>query len=262
MKVKPKNNIEIKKMRAAGKLAGQVLDYITPFVEPGISTLKLNDLCAEFTEKHGALSAPLNYRGFPKSICTSLNDVVCHGIPSAEDILKDGDILNIDITVILDGYHGDTSRMFISGDTSKENKKLIQHTYDAMMLGISQIESGAMLSKIGKSIQPFCENAGYGVVREYCGHGIGSVFHEEPAVLHYDPQNPEYDLKLRKGMTFTVEPMVNIGTAGNHLLPDEWTVKTNDGKNSAQFEHTLAVTADGCEIFTLSSEGYTCPPYK
>tara|TARA_R110000868_G_scaffold190862_1_gene434847 strand:+ start:149495 stop:150286 length:792 start_codon:yes stop_codon:yes gene_type:complete len=262
MKVKPKNNVELEKMRAAGKLAAEVLDYITPFVKVGVSTLELNDLCAEFTEKAGAISAPLNYRGFPKSICTSLNDVVCHGIPAAEDILKDGDILNIDVTVILEKFHGDTSRMFLVGNVSDENKKLVQDTYDAMMVGINSIKSGTDVSDIGCAIEEFIAPKGYGIVREYCGHGIGKVFHSDPMVVHYATHNKDYSMKLRKGHTFTVEPMINIGVAGNELMDDEWTVRTLDRKNSAQFEHTIAVTDEGVEILTTSPAGHTCPPYK
>lgn len=262
MKVKPKNNVELKKMRAAGQLAASVLDYITPFVKEGVSTLKLNNLCEEFTQKHGAVSAPLNYRGFPKSICTSINDVVCHGIPSAEDILKDGDIVNIDVTVILDGYHGDTSRMFYVGNVSEEDKKLVENTYKSMMIGIETIKSGSYLNDIGKAIDKFIRPQGYGIVTEYCGHGIGKIFHEEPAVVHYDQKNPLTDMRLRKGMTFTVEPMINHGLSGTELMDDEWTVRTSDRRRSAQFEHTIAVTDEGVEILTASPKGYTYPPYE
>lgn len=262
MKVKPKNNVELKKMRAAGKLGAEVLDYITDFVEVGVSTEKLNQLCHDFILEHNAIPAPLNYRGFPKSICTSINDVICHGIPSEKEILKDGDIINIDITVILDGFHGDTSRMFLVGNVSEQDKKLVQDTYDAMMAGINTIKSGSDLSEIGKTIQKFAEPKGYSVVRDYCGHGIGQVFHDEPMVLHYDPQNSMYNLKLRKGMTFTVEPMINLGAYEGNVMEDDWTVRTIDGKKSAQFEHTIAVTENGVEILTASPKGYTCPPYK
>lgn len=262
MKAKPKNNIELKKMRAAGKLAAEVLDYITPFVKVGVSTQELNDLCAEFTEKAGAISAPLNYRGFPKSICTSLNDVVCHGIPSEKDILKDGDILNIDVTVILEKFHGDTSRMFLVGNVSDADKQLVQDTYDAMMIGIQSIKSGTDVKDIGCAIEAFIKPKGHGIVREYCGHGIGTVFHDNPMVVHYATNSKDYSMKLRSGHTFTVEPMINIGTAANELMSDDWTVKTIDRKNSAQFEHTIAVTDTGVEILTASPAGHTCPPYK
>lgn len=261
MKVTPQNRIELDKMRRAGELAARVIDHVTPYVEPGVSTEKLNQICHEFTEKHGGVSAPLNYKGFPKSICTSINDVVCHGIPSEADILKEGDIVNLDITVILDGFHGDTSRMFGVGKISEENANLIKRTHEAMMKGIETIRSGSYLLDIGKAIQPFAEGHGYGVVKEYCGHGIGKLFHSDPAVLHYDPKDEQYNLRLKRGMTFTVEPMINLGSAGNHLEKDGWTVRTNDGKNSAQFEHTLAVTEDGVEIFTKSPKGWDCWPY-
>lgn len=260
-KIKPKNNVELDKMRVAGKLAAEVLDYITPFVKPGISTNHLNDLCEEYTQKHGAISAPLNYRGFPKSICTSINDVVCHGIPSEKDILKEGDIVNIDVTVIVDGYHGDTSRMFYVGEVSEEAKKLVETTYKAMMAGIRTIKSGSQLANIGWAIENVISPHGYGIVKDYCGHGIGKEFHTDPMVLHYGVNDKRYDVKLKKGTTFTVEPMINVGTYETELMNDDWTVKTADRKLSAQFEHTIAVTADGVEILTLSPKGYTCPPY-
>lgn len=261
-KVKPKNNIELEKMRVAGRLAAEVLDYITDYVEVGVSTEKLNQLCHDFITERDAIPAPLNYRGFPKSVCTSINDVICHGIPNDNDVLKDGDIINIDVTVIVNGYHGDTSRMFFVGNVSEENKKLVQDTYDAMMAGINTIKSGSDLQDIGKAIQQFAEPKGYSVVRDYCGHGIGKTFHDEPMVLHYDAHNSNYKMKLRKGMTFTVEPMINLGTYEGDVMSDDWTVRTKDRKNSAQFEHTMAVTEDGVEIFTASPKGYTCPPYK
>lgn len=260
-KVTPKNRIEIDKMRAAGKLAAETLDFITPYVKPGVSTLELNDRCHEFITKNGAIPAPLNYRGFPKSICTSINAVVCHGIPSASEILKDGDILNIDVTVIVDSYHGDTSRMFLVGNVEPKLKKLVDDTWLAMMEGIKTIKSGSHLSDIGRAIQTFAEARGYSVVRDYCGHGIGKIFHEEPMVLHYDPKDPRYDMRLRKGMTFTVEPMINLGVDTSHVLDDDWTVVTDDGKPSAQFEHTLVVTDDGCELLTASPTGLDRPPY-
>ena len=261
-KQKPKNNIELVKMRKAGLLAAQTLDYITPFVTPGTSTEKLNTLCHEFILKHGAIPAPLNYRGFPKSICTSVNAVICHGIPSAQVILKDGDIVNIDVTVIVEGFHGDTSRMFYVGTVSPERQKLVEVTYEAMMRGIKTVKSGSTLSAIGKTIQTYVEAQGYSVVRDYCGHGIGRVFHDAPMVLHYDPCDPTLDLKLRKGMTFTIEPMVNVGVYDGIEQSDGWTVVTADGKDSAQFEHTIAVTQDGYEILTQSPTGLHKPPYS
>ena len=261
-KVKPKNNIQIQKMRDAGLLAAQTLDFIVPHVKPGVTTEEINTLCHNFITEHGAIPAPLNYRGFPKSVCTSVNEVICHGIPSRECTLKDGDIINIDVTVIVDGFHGDTSRMFFVGDVSPERQKLVEVTYEAMMRGIKQVKSGATLSDIGRAIQDYAEGEGYSVVRDFCGHGIGEVFHDEPMVLHYDPQNPALDMKLRKGMTFTIEPMINIGTYEGVMLEDEWTVITADKKDSAQFEHTLVVTKDGFEILTASPTGLDKPPYK
>lgn len=261
-KVKPKNNVEIEKMRAAGKLAAETLDMIAEHVKPGVSTEELNTLCHEFIVSRGAIPAPLNYRGFPKSICTSKNEVICHGIPSEKDILQDGDIVNIDVTAIVDGFHGDTSRMYYVGNVSPQRKKLVQDTYEAMMLGISTVRSGSMLSDIGKAIQEFAEAKGYSVVRDYCGHGIGHIFHEQPMVLHYDAKDPRLDMKLRKGMTFTVEPMINIGTYEGITLEDDWTVITADGKDSAQFEHTIVVTETGYELLTQSPKGLDYPPFK
>ncbi|MAF31231.1 MAG: type I methionyl aminopeptidase [Magnetococcales bacterium] len=262
MKQKPKNNVELNKMRAAGRLAAEVLDFITPYVKEGENTLKLNDLCHDFIIQHGATPAPLNYRGFPKSICTSINDVVCHGIPSKDDVLKDGDILNIDVTVILDGFHGDTSRMFLIGNVSKEHQQLVQNTYEAMMVGINTVKSGGDIQNIGCAIEEFIKPKGYGIVEEYCGHGIGKTFHSDPMVVHYANNHPNYSMKLRKGHTFTVEPMINMGTAGNELMDDEWTVRTLDRKFSAQFEHTVAVTENGVEILTESPAGLHYPPYN
>lgn len=249
-------------MRAAGRLAAEVLDFITPHVNAGISTEKLNQMCHDYTVQHGGISAPLNYKGFPKSICTSINDVICHGIPSEKDILKNGDIVNLDITVILDGYHGDTSRTFWVGEVSEEAKQLTINTYNAMMAGINTVKSGSKLSEIGAAIQPFADKAGYSVVRDYCGHGIGKEFHTDPMVLHYKYDDPRFDARLRKNTTFTIEPMFNLGVYEGKLMDDDWTVKTKDGKLSAQFEHTILVTEDGVEILTASPAGYTHPPYK
>lgn len=261
MKLTPLNRVELEKMRVAGKLAAEVLDMITPHVQPGVSTEKLNQICHDFIIEHNAIPAPLNYRGFPKSICTSINDVICHGIPTDKEILQDGDIINIDITVIVNGYHGDTSRMFLVGDVAEEGKKLVQTTYDCMMAGIETIKSGSKLSDIGKAIQAVADQNKYGVVRDFCGHGIGSTFHTDPMILHYAYDNPQYDAKLRSGVTFTVEPMINTGSWQAVVLEDDWTAKTVDGGLSAQFEHTLAVTENGVEIFTLSPNGWHCPPY-
>jgi len=249
---------QFKKMRLAGSLAAKVLDYITEFVEVGVTTDRLNQLCHDFTTKNGAISAPLNYRGFPKSICTSVNHVVCHGIPG-EKKLKKGDIVNIDVTVILDGWYGDNSRMYYVGEPSIKAKRLVETTYKAMMLGIEQVRPGVTLGDIGCVIQEFSEGHGYSVVRDYCGHGIGQVFHGEPNVMHFGQHNT--GLELEEGMFFTIEPMINIGGYETKSLSDKWTVVTRDRSLSAQFEHTIGVTKDGYEIFTLSPKGFTCPPY-
>jgi len=276
MTVTIKSAAEIEKMRIAGKLAAAVLDFITPHVKPGVSTLALNDLCHDYiVNTQQAIPAPLNYGGsayripFPKSVCTSVNGVVCHGIPSEKKILKSGDILNIDVTVIKDGYHGDTSKMFFIGEPSIKAKRLVKITQECMYLGIAQVKPGAKLSSIGKAIQPHAEQASYSVVREYCGHGIGLVFHEDPQVLHFhdyiDKNRPigkrkilaynhDEDLDLAPGMIFTVEPMINEGLADVKLEADGWTVVTKDRSLSAQFEHTILVTETGYEILTLRAE--------
>lgn len=247
-------------MRAAGKLAAEVLDYITDFVDVGVSTGKLNDLCHEFIISHGAIPAPLNYRGFPKSICTSINHVICHGIPAEDKKLRDSDIINIDVTVILNGYYGDTSRMYYVGkNVGVKAKRLTQVTYDCMMKGIEIIKPGLPLNEIGRVIQKTAEAAGYSVVRDFCGHGIGKVFHDEPSVLHF--YEKEENRVLQEGMFFTVEPMINAGKWESKVLPDGWTAVTRDKSLSAQFEHTVAVTKDGFEIFTLSPKGFKLPPY-
>lgn len=245
-----KNNHEIKKMREAGKLAAQLLDYIEPYVRAGVSTQYLNDCCKGFTKKHGAKSAPLNYNGFPKSICTSINDVVCHGIPSEKEILKDGDIVNIDVTVMLDGYHGDTSRTFMIGNVSEDIKNLVNRTEQAMYLGIDAVKPDHYLYDIGKTIENYISGFGYSIVKEYGGHGIGKHFHEKPFVAHYF--TPENKIKLKKGMIFTIEPMINMGKsdAVNISMLDGWTVRTADGSPSAQFEHTVLVMSEGVEILT------------
>lgn len=247
------------KMRAAGLLAAQTLDYITDYVKEGVSTNYLNELCHNFIIKNEAIPAPLNYKGFPKSICTSINHVVCHGIPN-DKLLKKGDILNIDVTVILDGWYGDTSRMFYISEVSIKPRRLVQVTYEAMLLGIEKVRPGIKLGDIGHTIQQYVEKHNYSVVRDYCGHGIGKIFHAEPSVLHYG--KPDTGVILEEGMFFTIEPMVNAGhyaTLLSHL--DGWTVTTRDKSLSAQFEHTIGVTKDGFEIFTLSPKGYKYPPY-
>ncbi|RED51991.1 type I methionyl aminopeptidase [Aestuariispira insulae] len=247
-------------MRKAGSLAAEVLDYITPHVVPGISTGELDRLCAEYTASKGAVSAPLNYRGFPKSICTSINHVVCHGIPDDTKKLKEGDAINIDVTVIVDGWHGDTSRMFLVGDKIPvKARKLVQTTYECLMIGVEMVKPGVRLGDIGHAIQQHAEKNRYSVVRDFCGHGIGRVFHDAPSVLHYG--KPNTGVTLQEGMFFTIEPMVNAGKYGVKVLQDGWTAVTKDKSLSAQFEHTIGVTADGVEIFTKSPKGFTCPPY-
>ena len=245
-------------MRRAGRLAAATLDFITPHVVPGIATGELDRLCHEFITGHGAVPAPLNYRGFPKSICTSVNHVVCHGIPG-EKRLAEGDIINIDVTVILDGWHGDTSRMFPVGRVGVKAQKLVDVTYEAMMRGIAEVRPGATLGDIGHAIQSHAEAQRFSVVRDFCGHGIGRIFHAAPSVLHYGDAGT--GMVLQEGMFFTVEPMINAGKHHVKVLEDGWTAVTRDRSLSAQFEHTVAVTADGHEIFTLSPAGLDRPPY-
>ena len=247
-------------MRKAGRLGAQTLDFITPHVVPGVSTGELDRLCHDFIVEHDAIPAPLNYRGFPKSICTSINHVVCHGIPDPEKILVEGDAMNIDVTVILDGWHGDTSRMFFIGDKIPiKARRLCDVTYEAMMRGIEQVRPGAHVGDIGHAIQSFAEIARCSVVRDFCGHGLGRVFHDEPNILHYG--RPGEGEELRKGMFFTVEPMINLGRYDVKILSDGWTAVTKDRSLSAQFEHSIGVTAAGHEIFTLSPAGHTKPPF-
>lgn len=254
------NEQDFTKMRAAGKLAAEILDFIGDFVKAGVTTDELNKLCHDKIVENGAIPAPLNYKGFPKSICTSINHVVCHGIPN-EKPLKDGDIVNIDVTVILEGWHGDTSRMFYVGEPSIKAKRLVQVTYEAMMLGIAQVKPGAHLGDIGFAIQNYVEKLGFSVVRDYCGHGIGKIFHAEPNVVHYGKKGD--GIVLKEGMFFTVEPMINAGKYETILSKhDGWTVTTRDKSLSAQFEHTIGVTKDGCEIFTASPIGRDFPPYR
>jgi methionyl aminopeptidase len=245
-------------MRVAGQLAAEVLDYITPFVLPGVTTEKLDKLCHEYIVGHGAIPAPLNYRGFPKSICTSINHVVCHGIPGPKKLVE-GDIINIDVTVIVDGWHGDTSRMYGVGTVGVKGRRLIDATYDAMMAGINLIRPGVTLGDIGYAIQQLAEGRQFSVVRDFCGHGIGQVFHDEPSVLHYGKRGE--GMALKAGMFFTVEPMINAGGFTTKVLSDGWTAVTRDHSLSAQFEHTVGVTETGVEIFTTSPKGWHKPPY-
>ncbi|MEX0299742.1 MAG: type I methionyl aminopeptidase [Kordiimonas sp.] len=245
-------------MRAAGRLAAEVLDHVTPYVEAGITTDELNTICHDFILKNGATPAPLNYRGFPKSICTSINHVICHGIPGPKK-LKNGDSLNIDITVILDGWFGDTSRMFFVGEPKLLPKRLCKVTFEALWKGIEVVKPGAHLGDIGHAIQTHVEAHRYSVVRDFCGHGIGRVFHDEPSIVHYG--TPGTGPELRPGMFFTIEPMVNAGKHTCKVLSDGWTAVTRDKSLSMQFEHTLAVTEDGYEVFTKSPKGWECPPY-
>ncbi|MEA3303044.1 MAG: type I methionyl aminopeptidase [Pseudomonadota bacterium] len=243
---------ESEKMRSAGRLAAQVLEMIEPHVVAGTTTDELDRICHDYiVNQQQAIPAPLNYHGFPKSICTSVNHQVCHGIPGDKK-LKNGDIINIDITVIKDGFHGDTSKMFAVGSASVLAKRLMQTTQDAMWRGIGMVAPGVRLGDIGHAIQQLAEAAGFSIVREYCGHGIGRNFHEEPQVMHYG--KPGTGLELRAGMCFTIEPMINAGKAPIRLLPDQWTVVTRDRKLSAQWEHTLLVTDSGHEVLTLRDE--------
>lgn len=239
---------ELDKMRKVGRLAAQLLDHLAPLVQPGISTLELNDEAERWTQAYGARSAPLGYYGFPKSICTSVNQVVCHGIPTEDQILQEGDILNIDVTPILQGYHGDTSRMFTVGQVSETAQRLIQVTEECLLRGIEAVRPGGHLGDIGAAIQVHAEAAGFSIVRDYVGHGIGRKFHMDPQVFHYGRRG--HGRKLRPGMVFTIEPMINEGTHEVTTLRDQWTVVTQDRKLSAQAEHTVAVTREGVEILT------------
>ena len=248
-----KTQDEIAKMRVAGKLASEVLMMIKDHVKPGISTGELDSICHDFiVDVQDAIPAPLNYKGFPKSICTSVNHQICHGIPSHSKKLKNGDIINIDVTVIKNGYHGDTSRMFMVGKTSIQSKRLCEVTRQSMIEGIKVVKPGATTGDIGAAIQEYAESNNYSVVREYCGHGIGKRFHESPQILHYGKKNT--GVRLEEGMTFTVEPMINVGSYRTKLLNDGWTVVTQDHELSAQYEHTVLVTKEGSEILTLRSE--------
>ena len=245
-------------MRKAGQLAAACLDFITPYVKVGVSTDELNTLCHDWTLERGAVPAPLNYRGFPKSICTSINHVVCHGIPG-DKVLSDGDIINIDVTVILDGWYGDTSRMFYAGKPSIKAQKLVETTFECLWRGIEMVRPGATLGDIGHAIQTYAESKRYSVVRDFCGHGLGRVFHDAPNIMHFG--RPGEGDVLREGMFFTIEPMVNTGRFDVKILNDGWTAVTKDRSLSAQFEHSIGVTADGCEVFTHSPKGWDRPPY-
>ena len=248
-----KTSKEIDKIRIAGHLAAEVLEIIENYIKPGITTSELNDICHEYiTYKQYAISACLGYKGFPKSICTSINEVVCHGIPSKKDKLKNGDIINVDITIIKDKYHGDTSKMFIVGTTTEQAKKLCRITQESLYIALRLIKPNIRLRNLGCAIQKYVEANNFSVVREYCGHGIGRKFHEQPQVLHYDAYDNE--IFLQKGMVFTVEPMINSGHFYIKLMDDGWTVKTMDHSLSAQYEHTVVVTNNGCEILTIRKD--------
>ena len=249
MAITVKNPDQIEKMRVAGRLAAEVLELMREHVRPGVTTEELDLIAHEHIVRvQKAIPANVGYKGFPKTLCTSVNHVICHGIPSPSKILKDGDIVNIDVTVIKDGWHGDTSRMYFVGQPPVLAKRLVDTTFEAMMKGIEQVRPGATLGDIGHAIQQYVEAQRFSVVREYCGHGIGTIYHEDPQVLHYGHRG--VGLKLEKGMTFTVEPMVNAGKPQTRLLPDGWTVVTRDHSLSAQWEHTVTVTDDGFEILT------------
>jgi len=250
---------EFAAMRKAGALAASILDELVEVVRVGISTDEINTICHNKIIAAGAVPAPLGYRGFPKSICTSVNHVVCHGIPDARKLVN-GDMVNIDVTVIVDGWHGDTSRTYWVGDVAVRAKRLTEVTYAAMMRGIEVVRPGMKTGDIGHAIQTYAESFGYSVVREYCGHGLGKIFHTAPNILHFG--KPNTGVTLEEGMFFTVEPMVNVGKAGTILnQKDGWTVTTRDKSLSAQFEHSIGVTATGFEIFTASAKGLHCPPF-
>lgn len=249
MAIMLKSPQHIEALRVAGHMAADVLEMISEYVVPGVSTEELDRRCFEFiTQKQKAIPANVGYHGFPKTLCTSVNGVVCHGIPNEREILQDGDIINIDVTVIHDGWHGDTSRMFFAGEPSPEARQLAEVTFTSMMKGIETVKPGATLGDVGAAIQQYAESNGFSVVREYCGHGIGRKYHEDPQVLHYG--RPGTGVKLREGMVFTIEPMLNAGRAGVTLLEDGWTVLTADGSLSAQWEHMVAVTQHGYDILT------------
>ena len=253
MKINLKTNDQIAQMRVAGKLAAEVLEMITPCVVPGISTGELDRICHNYiVDTQKSIPANVGYNGFEKTICSSVNQVICHGIPSENRILKDGDILNIDVTVIRDGWHGDTSKMFLVGKTQPHNERLVKVTQECLYKAIEVVKPGAYLGDIGAVIQEHALKNHYSVVEDYCGHGIGQVYHEDPQVLHYGKKG--IGLRLEEGLTFTIEPMINQGTKYTKVLSDGWTVETKDGRNSAQWEHTLAVTSNGVEVLTQRSE--------
>ena len=248
---------DFKGMRNAGSLAAKILDRLKVLIKPGVSTLEINDFCHNLIIENKAIPAPLNYKGFPKSVCTSVNHVVCHGIPNQNKILQSGDIINVDVTVILNGWHGDSSRMFAAGNINKKVFSLLKTTYESLLIGINQALPGKKLGDIGFEIQKYAENKNYSIVRDFCGHGIGKVFHTPPSVLHYGNlgEGPE----LKPGMLFTIEPMINIGDWRVKILNDGWTAVTKDKSLSAQFEHTIGITETGNEIFTLSHNNSDFP---
>ena len=253
MAINLKSQQEIDLMRTAGQLAAEVLDVVTPFVVPGVSTEELDKICFKhITEVQKAVPANVGYRGYEKTICASVNQVICHGIPSPNKILKDGDIINIDVTVLKDGWHGDTSKMFLVGKTQPHNERLVKVTQECLYKAIEVVRPGARLGDIGAVIQQHAEQNHYSVVEDYCGHGIGKVYHDEPQILHYGKFGT--GLELKAGMCFTIEPMINQGKKHTKLLSDGWTVETKDGRNSAQWEHTIAVTEQGFEVLTQRSE--------
>ena len=259
------NNIPIykkndfQKMQKAGRLAAYILDQLYELIQPGISTLEINDFCHDLIIKNNAIPAPLNYKGFPKSVCTSVNHVVCHGIPNDKKILNIGDIINVDVTVILDDWYGDSSRMYVAGKTNKKNLDLLKTTYECLHIGIKEAQPGKTFGDIGFKIQEYAESKNYSVVRDFCGHGISTTFHEPPNILHYGNKNT--GIELKPGMTFTIEPMINSGKYDVKMLNDGWTAVTKDKSLSAQFEHTIGITENGYEIFTESAKGYSKPPY-
>jgi len=246
-------------MRKAGQLAAAALDMLVPYVKPGVPTSDLDELLLTFALDNGALPATLNYRGYRYSCCTSINHVVCHGMPNTKP-LKEGDIVNIDVTLIVDGWHGDTSRMYPVGEVSRRAERLMSVTYESLMRGIAAVKPGNTTGDIGTAIQSYAEGERCSVVRDFCGHGLGRVFHDRPNILHYG--EPGEGVVLEPGMLFTIEPMINLGKPHVKILPDGWTAVTRDRELSAQFEHTVGVTSTGCEIFTLSPAGFDCPPYR
>ena len=253
MSISLKSKKDIEKMKIAGRKAASVLEMLDDHVKPGVTTNQLDEIAYKFiTEELKCIPANINYNGYPKTLCTSVNQVVCHGIPSDDRVLKDGDIINIDVTVIEDGWHGDTSKMYLVGKVADHAKRLVEVTQECMYAGIKEVRPGARLGDVGAAIQEHAETNHYSVVRDYCGHGIGQVYHEEPQVLHYGQRHE--GLELKEGMCFTIEPMINLGGYQTKLLSDGWTVVTKDGRLSAQWEHTIAVTSSGYEILTLRSE--------